>query len=264
MLKSIVHQQKKLSYQLYGEGPYLLFLHGFCEDHRMWSAFLDDFSADYQLLIPDLPGFGKSEAHPKISIAAMAEAIYAILQAEKIEKVAWIGHSMGGYVGLAFSELYPDQLSGLCLFHSHPLEDSEEKKKNRRKSMDFIEEHGAQKFVEQLIPMLFSSRFRLLQKPLIKTFVEIAKEQSQTGILAATDAMIERPDRSIVLRNTYVPVLSILGKQDQVIPEDISWMNLAPSSSSVIIEEAGHMGFLEATEACQAALLAWLEGLEFY
>lgn len=263
MQKELFYQNKKLSYQLSGQGPCLLFLHGFCEDQRMWESFAEEFSEGYTLLIPDLPGFGQSEAHEQLSVADMAEAMQAILAAEQIPLVAWIGHSMGGYVGLAFSELYPELLSGLCLFHSHPLEDSEEKKVNRRKSMAFIEKHGSEKFVQELIPMLFSKEFRLLQKPLVASFTAIAEEQSQKGILAATQAMIDRPDRSIILQNTQVPVLCILGEQDQVIPQDLSWINLAPSVLTVLIEQAGHMGFLETPYECLAALEGWLEGLNF-
>lgn len=263
MQKELIYKNKKLSYQINGEGPCLLFVHGFCEDQRMWESFVEEFSEGYTLLIPNLPGFGQSEAHEQLSIAEMAEAMQAILVAEQIPVVAWVGHSMGGYVGLAFSELYPELLSGLCLFHSHPFEDSEAKKENRRKSMAFIEKNGSKKFVQELIPMLFSKEFRLLQKPLVASFTAIAEEQSQKGILAATQAMIDRPDRRIILQNTEVPVLSILGEQDQVIPQDLSWVNLAPSALTVLIEEAGHMGFLEAPNQCLAALEGWLEGLNF-
>ena len=131
MIKEIDFKGKTLVYGIEGQGICLLFLHGFCEDRTMWNEFKKPFLENYCVLTPDLPGFGKFEAFEKISMSEMADYLNEILKEEKIDKIVLIGHSMGGYVSLAFAEKYQEKLNGFCLFHSHPFEDSEEKNANR-------------------------------------------------------------------------------------------------------------------------------------
>ncbi len=147
-MKFIAFQNKKVAYQVEGKGTAVVLVHGFCEDSTIWEEFRAGLlEENYRLISIDLPGFGRSEVLPVVNIEQMAEAVHAVLLKLNISKAVFIGHSMGGYAGLAFARLYPELLMGLGLFHSHPYADSEEKKENRRRSVAFIKRQGHALFV---------------------------------------------------------------------------------------------------------------------
>ncbi len=259
---------RRLSYRLSeGSGPLLVFIHGFCEDSRMWDDFITPFT-EYRILLPDLPGFGASEVISPISIAEMAEALESLLKELNASSYTLIGHSMGGYVALAFAsskgrqaerqqQQKSEKLRGLLLFHSHPYADSEEKRENRRKGMAFIEENGSERFVAQLIPKLFHKRVPEAERQLIRH----AREYPGSGIQAALEAMAGRPDRSEVLARLDIPVGFIVGGQDAAVPVELSMKQcLLPKIAYIeYLRNIGHMGMFEAPETCQKFSLTYLE-----
>src|SRR5438309_1230925 len=145
--KEIVLNKKKFFYREEGEGPAVVLLHGFAEEGRIWKKQFGFFSG-YRLLIPDLPGSGGSEGTEDMTMEGLARSIHDFLEQLSVKKSILIGHSMGGYITLAFAEKYPEQLCGFGLFHSTAFADSEEKKETRRKGIRFIEEHGAYEFLK--------------------------------------------------------------------------------------------------------------------
>lgn len=246
MQKQINHSEHNISYRIEGEGTVLLLLHGFCEDSTMWDDFSAYFSKNYKVLRPDLPGFGDSDVIDPISIEEMATVLDTILAAEAIESCFLIGHSMGGYVAMAFAEHYAHKLQGLGLFHSHPFADTEEKKQNRAKSIGFMERWGSEAFVNELVPKLFAKAFFAKNPDFVAAYTAHACAFPQAGLIAATRAMIERPDRSAVLSTLKVPVLFIIGALDEAIPLELSnkQLDLSKNSSAYILE-VGHMGMFE-------------------
>lgn len=126
----ITFQRKKIAYQLEGKGTPVVFVHGFCEDRTIWDEFKPEIvAAGYCVFTLDLPGFGESEILENTSVEVMADVVNAVLVEAQLSKIVLIGHSLGGYVALAFAKKYAEKLLGLGLFHSHPYPDSEEKKK---------------------------------------------------------------------------------------------------------------------------------------
>ncbi len=240
------------------EGPRLVFLHGFCEDGSMWEEFVRPFE-EYALLLPDLPGFGDSGVWPSLSIEDMAAAVEAILEDLGWGRCVLIGHSMGGYVALAFAERLGNRLDGLCLFHSHPYADTEEKKANRLKSIAFLAQYGSERYVTQLIPALFYRKLPEVEGQMI----ERAKRYLPEGIQAALGAMAARPDRSKVLEACTVPVAFIVGGQDAAVPADYSMKQcLLPAVAYVeYLREVGHMGMFEAPKRCSTFLRSYLADL---
>jgi pimeloyl-ACP methyl ester carboxylesterase len=237
----------RIHYKKEGIGPVLLLLHGFCEDLSMWEEFSNHFSKKYCVLRPDFPGFGKSTAISNLTVEVLADITDIILAEEQIEKVCMIGHSMGGYVAMAFAEKFEHKLSGLCLFHSHPFEDSSEKKENRKKTLQFIEKWGTETFVKELIPKLFSPEFGRLNKSFVMEFTEKAIKNSPEGIVSATKAMIKRKDRSEILKRLGCPKLLIIGIKDEIVSESINNLQIALSSTiQYKYLKAGHMGMFEA------------------
>ena len=224
------------------DGIPLVLLHGFCEDSRLWEDWLKLLSHLHVIRI-DLPGFGGSGLPQNLSIESMADAVKAIADHLTLEKFVLCGHSMGGYVSLAFAEKYPERLAGLSLFHSHPFADSEEKKAGRLKSVGFIRKNGHVLFVKQLIPGLFANDNSLEVNRMIFNALQYRPE----AIIAALGAMRQRPDRSGLLKNLACPVQFIIGKLDKVVPFKQSLaMSLLPSVADVqILPFAGHMGMME-------------------
>lgn len=259
MLKKIKNGNSSIAYRIDGKGPTLLLLHGFCEDSSMWDSFKMPFEQNYTVICPDLPGFGQSDALEKIKVEDMADAVHQVLLAEQISSCIFVGHSMGGYVAMAFAEKYPDKLKGLCLFHSHPFADTEEKKLNRAKTIEFMERWGSPAFVRELVPKLFLKDFVLANPDFISRFIEKAEQFPQRGIVAATRAMIERPDRSGIMSNLKCPILFIIGKFDEAIPAEFSDAQLKlRRDAMVFILPVAHMGMFEAKEECTKIIKSFL------
>src|SRR5690348_5826347 len=142
--KEITHKGKKIFYRSIGEGPLVVLLHGVPFDGNLW---INQFSLseNYKLVIPDLPGSGKSEMIDDMSMEGMAECVKELIVHETASlffksgephSVVVIGHSMGGYITLALAEKYPELLNGFGLFHSTAYADTEERKQTRKKTID--------------------------------------------------------------------------------------------------------------------------------
>lgn len=253
--------QRPVFYQTQGEGFPLVFVHGFCEDSTMWNAFIPPFVETHQVISIDLPGFGRSVVQEEATIYHFAKAIKKVLDDLKITDCIMIGHSMGGYTTLAFAEYFPEMLSGFCLFHSHPFADTEEKKANRRKTIKFIQRHGNAPFLGQMIPSLFSDNFRKEKPDLVAKMIDDATAYPEKGITNALEAMINRPNRANILENSSIPILLIIGKQDNAVPYESSlrMSALANVTDVRILDEVGHMGMFEAREKTQVILRKFIE-----
>ncbi|MCB0634588.1 MAG: alpha/beta hydrolase [Saprospiraceae bacterium] len=254
-MKHIKFEEHRVYYNSKGKGPAVVLLHGFCEDSRLWEDFKNDLIEEkYRVICVDLPGFGQSEVMEHISMAGMAEAVAAVVKGLKLEEIILIGHSMGGYVALAFAERYPELLSGLGLFHSQAREDSDEKKAARQKSVDFILRQGSALYVKQTIPSLFAPKFINSNTFLIEKLTFRASRYEPAGIVTALIGMKDRPDRSEVLRQIKCPVLFIIGKLDTLIPEESSLeqTHLPKVADIHILDKVGHMGMFEAVKQTQS------------
>jgi pimeloyl-ACP methyl ester carboxylesterase len=261
----VTYQGKELAYELEGKGTTVLLLHGFCEDSNMWEDFYTDLlEEDYQVLRIDLPGFGQSEPVADISIEDMAKGVQAVLKETGCGPLVFIGHSMGGYVGLSFARLYPEHLLGLGLFHSHPYEDSEEKRATRLKSVEFIRRQGHVLFVKQLLPNLFTPNFASSNAFLLEKLIYRASKFPSEGIVAAQLAMAHRPDQAATLEQIEVPVLFILGKEDTAVPSDksLAQTHLPKTASIHLLEKVGHMGMFEARKQTQRIVRQFVDFCE--
>ncbi len=253
-MKQTAHREQKVAFTSQGKGPAVVLLHGFCEDSTIWDEFKTDLiEAQYRVVCVDLPGFGQSDLPVEPSIDAYADAVLAVVRELEIDYCVLIGHSMGGYTALAVAEKHPEILLGLGLFHSHPYADSEEKKEARRRSIQFIRDQGHILFVKQLIPGLFAPGFARSNTFTVDRLIHAASAYLSEGIISGLEAMIGRPDRSVVLGEAAYPVLFIVGEEDKAIPADQSLSQTAlPRVASVhILEKTGHMGMLEATKKTQ-------------
>jgi pimeloyl-ACP methyl ester carboxylesterase len=242
-----IEKYKGISYQLrQGENIPLIFIHGFCEDRSIWEETISAFP-EHTTLALDLPGFGDSDLLPGLRIENAADRIIELLEKTGIREYLLFGHSMGGYISLAIAEK-SDRLKGLGLIHSHPFADSEEKKAGRQKAQAFVKEHGSLPFLKQLIPSLFAPDFRDQKPDIIRSLIERARHLPPAAIIEALEAMRLRPDRSSIIEEASFPVLFIIGKKDEAIPEEYSLKQTRlPAVGYIrIFEKAGHMSLWEA------------------
>ncbi|MEM6320876.1 MAG: alpha/beta hydrolase [Bacteroidota bacterium] len=258
-MPTINYYQHKISYDIKGRGTPIVFLHGFGENRQMWREFTQEFEENTLITI-DLPGSGESDAMD-VSIARMAKVVRAVLLAERIDKCLLIGHSMGGYVALAFAKLYPELLLGYCLFHSQPNADTEEKKTARNKGISFVKRYGNALYFKGLVPQLFGQKYRKDNAHTIDKTIFYGSQMPAEGVVYQLAAMRDRPDNRAVLKNSKAPVCFIIGNQDVAIPtENSEQQTYLPNVADIhFLPDKGHMGMYEAPKKTRQILLNFLE-----
>ncbi len=263
MEKQLKYKDINVNYRICGEGEFVFLIHGFCEDQSMWGELVEKLSTQYTVVTPDLPGFGKSSlSQEDLTIIWMAEMMNAIMNTEKIEKCTMMGHSLGGYVSIHFAELFPHKVHALGFINSHVFEDGEEKKMNRKKSIDFIKRHTAKLFIRELINNLFSETFKLEQKELVLSLISNAQQNiSDQAVIASLNAMAGRANKKNVLKKFNKPVLFLIGEIDATIPIEQSMQQVSlPSQSDIHIRKhIAHMSIYEDSMYSTNAILAFLE-----
>jgi pimeloyl-ACP methyl ester carboxylesterase len=252
MDKTLKVGNKDVFYRDLGAGVPVLLVHGFAEDGAVWDEAAEALIGVCRVLIPDIPGSGRSDLpEGGVSMESLAAVVKEILDAERIDRCVFVGHSMGGYITLAFAESYPERVLAFGFFHSTAYADSDEKKAGRRKSIEFIRLHGAVPYIRQSTPNLFAARTREERPELVEEMIRRYSAFSAESLIAYLDAMLNRPGRLSVLERFPRPVLFIIGEQDQVIPMEQSLKQAyVPQIAQVrLLPDAGHMGMLEAPEA---------------
>lgn len=249
-----------LSFSRTGKGPAVVLLHGFCENRQLWNELSNYLAKDYDVIYPDLPGHGASKTIADVTIDKMAEKVHELLFSLNIDNAVFIGHSMGGYVTLAIAKLFPHLINAIGLFHSTAFADTEEKKINRNRTIDFVEKNGSEKFADNFVAPLFYVKNRTRLAADIEKMILSTKNTTVDGIIAATKAMRDREDASEVLKNLTVPVLFIAGKEDNAVPIQKTFEQAVfPKEAIVqILEETGHMGMFERKAETQTMVKAFL------
>ncbi len=256
--KQINHPHYLLSYTIYGKGTPVVLLHGYGEDSRIWENQVEYLANHCLLIVPDLPGSGKSTITPKgeeewlphMSMESLAKSIHALLVIENVNACILLGHSMGGYISLAFAQLFPSQLLGLGLVHSTAYADSDEKKIVRQKSIQFLEENNGYLFFKASMPNLFGKKFKASQSSIIEQLIEQSKAFKTQVLVGYTKAMMQRTNKTEVLQSALFPILFVAGPEDIAAPlTDIQVQATVPIKSYLeVIEGVGHMGMLEAPQ----------------
>ncbi|MBP1931427.1 alpha/beta fold hydrolase [Ammoniphilus resinae] len=240
---------RKLSYQEQGDGNPIVLLHGFCCSSDSWKEVIPLLSQKYRVIAPDLRGYGVSQhtsVHAAISMEEMAEDIQNLLDALEIDKVDIFGHSMGGYVSLAFAEKYPDRLKSLSLIHSTALSDTDKGKEARLQSINTIEEKGMGTFLEGFIAKFFAPDRLENRDVMTKWAFEIGIKTSPSTAIGCLLGMRERPDRNHVLGSLQIPVLLLAGSQDLIIPKERTFSVHDEHIKQVEMSGCGHTSMFEA------------------
>jgi pimeloyl-ACP methyl ester carboxylesterase len=268
MDKTVLFRSSNVFYRTEGEGYPVVFVHGFAEDGSIWDNQAAFLSSAYRLIVPDLPGSGKSEgidgkATEFAGMEDYADAIKAILDQEKVQSCVMFGHSMGGYIMLAFAEKYPEMTRAFGLIHSTAYADSADKINTRRKGIAFVKKHGAADFIKQSMPGLFTDSYKGRFPEKIRELIERYDNFQAHSLVSYCEGMIQRPDRTSVLRSFTGPVLFIIGEKDNAVPleHSLQQSHIPWISFIHVIENAAHMGMLEATAEVNDRLLSFLKNV---
>ena len=248
--------KKTINYTDTGTGKAIVFLHGFTESLKIWDSFALQFSKKYRVITIDLPGHGKSDSIAAVhSMELMAGVVYNVLKKLRVRKCLIVGHSMGGYVTLAFAGKYPKLLRGFCLFHSHCFPDNSAEQDNRNRTIGIVNKDKFS-YVAQFIPSLFPIEVHKKYAKQIEKMIQRASKMEKEGVIAALEGMKVRVDQSELLKTTSLPVLFILGQKDSRAPLARLWemISMPVVSETLLLRDCGHMGYIEAPEETFAAL----------
>lgn len=240
-------------------------IHGYLETREIWDGFRERFLDGFRVIVMDLPGHGDSGIWGEVHrVEDLAGSVRAILKTEDIEKTFLVGHSLGGYVAMAFADLYPERLSGYSLFHSTCFADSEEKKQNRDREINLVRCNKKRQIINVNIPRGFADINHQSLGQQIEKAKKLALENSNEGIVALLNGMKQRPDRTAVLKNNELPLLLIGGMWDNYIPVDVfeKMVELAPHASVLRLKNSGHMGFIEEPEPAARAIRKMIPTLQ--
>lgn len=239
--------QADVAYREEGNGEPILLIHGFCGSSDYWDNIFEELAQTNRVIALDLPGHGSSAVQENIKeIEQYATFIKDFMDAIKVDQVTMFGHSLGGYITLAFAEKYNERLKGFSLIHSTGFPDSEEAKEGRDASAHKIDSEGMKAFINGLVPKLFSPSHLDSHLKEITEVKKIGYSTSPVGAKNALIAMKNRIDRREVLENTTLPVLLIAGEKDQLIPSEKVFTANGKYIKQVLLNDVGHMSMYEA------------------
>jgi pimeloyl-ACP methyl ester carboxylesterase len=244
----------QLAYDFWGKvAPAIVFLHGFGLDRSIWHELVQKHLDNQQVLLLDVRGHGESDVpEGPYLMSLLAEDVAKFLEALGIKRAIVCGHSMGGYIALAFAAHYPEMLAGLGLITTNAQADSDEKRNGRYALIEEVHERGAIAVAETLAPRLSHDRnvINLSHRLILNTDPE--------GLIGALGGMAERPDRRALLPKIIVPTLVVAGEDDQITSlRDAKMMAEAlPEGRMLSLPGVGHMPMAEATAELGQSLLS--------
>lgn len=239
----------------------VVLVHGYLESMYVWDDFVPLLTPHVRVVTVDVPGHGVSQVLGEVhTMEMMADVLHGMLDALGIGRATFVGHSMGGYISLAFCAKYPERMDGLVLLSSSPCPDDETKRENRRREIALVRA-GKKDVLAHVAPETgFAVQNRERLKDYIEDLVEQVHVTEDEGIVALLGGMIARVDQNAMLRASRVPQLFILGRHDNYIPVEAAERFVAdnPQAQVVWLEASGHMGFIEEPERCAAAILGFV------
>lgn len=243
------------AYTRAGQGEPLVLVHGYPLDHTIWYDMVSFLEDDFTLILPDLRGFGLSGiSEAQYAIADVASDIAGLLDHLGVEKTYIAGHSMGGYVALAFARRYPQRVLGLGLISTQAPADTLERKQGRYAAAEEILKNGVQ-------PVAESMPGKLTPDERVQAFVHsLIVAQRPAGLAGALRAMAERDDSTSALSSFEFPVVVIHGEADELIPiQRALEVNAAISHATLMeISGVGHMPMMENPQATATTLKSLL------
>ena len=241
-MKKIKLNGIELAYERRGKGMPLVLIHGYPLDHSIWNETISQLENDFDLILPDVRGFGESTTFDApYTLSDIANDLAALLDSLGVERTTLAGHSMGGYIALAFAKAFPERVTGLALVSSQTASDTPERKEGRYKTAADVSQKGVQIVADGMTDKLTPNQsVRDVIRPLIA-------KQSVAGVTGALKAMAEREDLTSFLASFGQPLVLIHGDADELIPVERAReiKSLVPSAHLVELRGGGHMPMME-------------------
>ena len=239
------YKNAKISYSDQGKGTTVVLIHGFLENSTMWDKITPELIKRNRVITVDLLGHGKSDCLGYVhSMELFSETIKAVLKHLKIRKYILVGHSLGGYISLAFAKINPSKIKGLCLLNSTSNEDSKDRKKLRTRANKMVQNN-----FESMVKMSISNLFHQKKISNFKEEIEaIKKDALQTsiqGYIAAQEGMKLRQNTNAFLSESTFKKLLIIGEKDPVLDFETSLKEAKNTNSEIVIFPDGHMSHIE-------------------
>jgi len=254
----------RIHYSDSGNGTVIVLLHGYLESSEVWNGFAEKLKSEFRIISVDLPGHGLSDVYGEVhSMEFMATAVKNLVDSLDLKKVFLLGHSLGGYVALAFLELFPEYLLGYCLFHSQPFADTPAALEKRRREIEIVKAGKKNMmYADNVIRMFALSNLEKFSDSLRKS-KDIASQIPGEGITAVLNGMMIRPSRLSFMEDGKIPCLWILGLMDNYIPCNIirANVNLPPNARVIVLKESGHLGFIEEEENSLRAITEFVNSI---
>ena len=250
-----------LSYETYGKGNPAVLLHAFPLSSAMWKCEAKALENFAQVILPDLPGFGRSPRQSQPSMAAMAREVAAVLDHLKIKGPVFIGGlSMGGYVSFEFFRQFPKRVRSLGLFSTRAAADTPEAKERRFQTIQKIKTDGLAAFAEKAVTNLLGKTTLETRPQVVSQVKEMILAHSPEGVTDALLAMAERRDSTDLLGSISCPALVIAAEEDTFVPllESESFAKKIPGAQFHVMKQVGHLANLEDPVAFQSLLKSFL------
>ncbi len=253
--------QPEIFYRKTGDGPAIVLLHGFPDNGEIWSDIAGQLAEHYTVLVPDLPGSGRSPLKGPTSLNEMAIGIEEIMSFEEIEKAVLIGHSMGGYTAAAFARLFPARIAGLSFVHSFAATDDEQKTKLRKKTISLLKNSGKKVFVGQMTSNLFAPSFLVKHPEQVRSKEELGMRMETEAMINFYEGMIGRDDNREVIQNVKCPVQWVIGRQDNVTnyKNIMKECHLSTVNFVTLYGNCGHMSMVEQPDMLVKDLKTFIE-----
>ena len=252
-------------YVVSGTGTPLVLLHAFPLDGRMWAPQVDGLAGTYQVVVPDLRGFGaaRDQAVEEAGMDLLADDLARLLDDRGLDRVVLGGLSLGGYVALALMRRHADRVSGLVLLDTKATADGDQARKDRLEMAERVLVEGNGFVPEAMLPKLLGETSRRERPQVVERVTELILEQDPRAIAGAQRGMAARPDSTGLLASITVPTLVLTGEEDQATPPEQGRELAAgiPGARFLLVEEAGHLSNLEQPEIVNEALLDFLAPL---
>jgi pimeloyl-ACP methyl ester carboxylesterase len=248
-----------------GTGTLLVLLHAFPLDGRMWAPQVEALAGSYQVIVPDLRGFGaaRDQAVEEAGMDLLADDVARLLDDRGLDRVVLGGLSMGGYVALAFARRHADRLSGLVLLDTKAAADGDQARDARLEMAERVLREGNGFVPEAMLARLLGQTSRERRPQLVERVTALILEQDPRAIAGAQRGMAARTGSGDVLASVAVPTLVVTGEEDTVTGPEVGRELAAgiPGARFLLVEEAGHLVNLEQPEVVNEALLDFLAPL---
>lgn len=258
-LKNFSYKNTNIHYSESGKGKAVLLVHGFLEDSLMWHQLIPDLEKRYRVISVDLLGHGNSDCYGYIhSMEDQADMLFSLISELRLRKVSIVGHSMGGYVALAFAELYPDNVRSLILLNSSAQPDTEDRKINRDRAIEVVKKNS-NAFIRMATQNLFDKEAHDLYPDKIEAFTQQALKTPLQGIIAALEGMKIRVDREALLHFSPYPKLIIASENDTIIPLNDIKNQVASADVTFEMIPGGHVSTIEQSDMVTEIIVSFLK-----